>query len=74
MKIQSLKKGKSLLIAFVLSCMAAQPASARQTFNFNSGWNLSSSDKEVTRMLKKHPVTLPHAWNAVSYTQRTLPT
>lgn len=63
MKIQSLKKGKSLLIAFVLSCMAAQPVSARQTFNFNSGWNLSSSDKEVTRMLKKHPVTLPHAWN-----------
>lgn len=63
MKLPSLKKSMSMLLASVAVLSATQEASARQTYNFNSDWNLSSSDKEVAKMLKKRPVTLPHAWN-----------
>lgn len=51
------------LAAMILLLSAAFPMSARKTYNFNSDWRLSSPDKEVARMLKKQPVTLPHAWN-----------
>ncbi|MCI8998003.1 MAG: glycoside hydrolase family 2 protein [Muribaculaceae bacterium] len=48
-----------VLLAFLIP----QVVFARMTYNFNSGWNLSSENKAVAKMLKKHPVTLPHAWN-----------
>lgn len=63
MKLPTIVKGKALVFALSLLSMAWQPAFCRQTFNFNSDWRLSSSDKVVSEMLKKHPVTLPHAWN-----------
>ncbi len=63
MKLPTIVKGKALVFALSLLSMAWQPAFCRQTFNFNSDWRLSSSDKAVSEMLKKHPVTLPHAWN-----------
>lgn len=47
----------------ILALLMPQFLWARKTYNFNSGWNLSSDDREVAGMLKKHPVTLPHAWN-----------
>lgn len=63
MKLLSMVKGKAFLIALSLLSLASQPAFSRQTLNFNSDWRLSSPDKEVSKILKKHPVTLPHAWN-----------
>ncbi len=63
MKLLSMVKGKALFSAVALFCLATQPALSRQTFNFNSDWRLSSPDKEVSKILKKRPVTLPHAWN-----------
>lgn len=51
------------ILSVVIALLLPQYISARKTYNFNSDWNLSSSNKEVAKMLKKHPVTLPHAWN-----------
>ncbi len=51
------------ILSVVIAMLLPQYISARKTYNFNSDWNLSSSNKEVAKMLKKHPVTLPHAWN-----------
>lgn len=51
------------ILSVVIAMLLPQYISAHKTYNFNSDWNLSSSNKEVAKMLKKHPVTLPHAWN-----------
>lgn len=52
-----------LLLGGALSLLVAAPAEARESYNFNSGWLLSSPDKATASLLKKSPVTLPHAWN-----------
>lgn len=57
------KTGLLKLMAVAVMLSAANSLSARKTYNFNSDWQLSSTDKEVAKKLKKHPVTLPHAWN-----------
>ena len=51
------------ILSVVIAMLLPQYISARKTYNFNSDWNLSSSNKEAAKLLKKHPVTLPHAWN-----------
>lgn len=63
MRLMSKRSLPLKIAAAALLFLLPEMAEARKTYNFNSGWNLSSSDKEVSKMLKKHPVTLPHAWN-----------
>ena len=65
--LNTMGKHRNIFYSGALACALAatilpQTADARDTYNFNSDWNLSSTDKEVAKMLKKHPVTLPHAW------------
>ncbi len=56
-------KNMKKLLAVAVALLISSHAEARETYNFNPGWEIDYTTVDSLKHLGKKMVTLPHAWN-----------